>query len=73
MTSAARQLTKQVVAETPRAGFATCAYCGRPCFGFACSAHRDLPQLEHSLYTANNAPSRTPDTDARPGASTKGA
>lgn len=70
MTATARQLTKDVVVEQPRKLYATCGYCGGNCYGRTCQGHSDLPQLEHEIYTENNAPSRTSLPGARPGAST---
>lgn len=57
--SASRELVKVVVGEKPRAGFGgECAYCGARCFGYACGPHKDLPQLEHDVYSETNEPDR---------------
>lgn len=57
MTTAVRLLTKAVISEPQRdAGWLAerCVYCGRRCYGRACSAHRDLPQIENQLFTQSN-------------------
>lgn len=72
MTATARQLTKAVVSETQRSPYGTCAYCGARCFGFACRAHDDLPQLERSAYSQSNEPDRTHARDAQPDSQPEG-
>lgn len=51
MTATVRELAKELVVERPRAIYRECAYCGRHCVGFTCAPHRDLPQLEHDIYS----------------------
>jgi hypothetical protein len=31
-----------------------CDYCGTACYGTACDAHKDLPQLENELLSRTN-------------------
>lgn len=43
-----------LVAARRRSPFTRCEWCGWPCYGRSCSAHRDLTQLQH----ANQSPPR---------------
>lgn len=47
--SAPRVLTKTLIAERPKRVYGQCNYCGRPCLGRTCAAHRKLQQLEHDM------------------------
>lgn len=71
--TAPRDLVKPLVGEKPRRIYGFCAYCGAPCHGHTCRGHADLARIEHEHYLKSNATTRTPSTDARAVASTKGA
>jgi hypothetical protein len=42
----ARKLTRALVAQRERCAYGSCAYCGHPCLGRACTAHRPLLKLD---------------------------
>lgn len=40
------RLARTLVAQRDTAAYRRCPYCGTPCYGATCRAHRDLPALE---------------------------
>ena len=45
-------LLSDLIAAAKASPFRRCEWCGWPCYGRSCSAHRDLTQLQH----ANQSP-----------------
>lgn len=49
--AAIRELTRDIVTDLRAPEFSgECVYCGRPTYGRACHAHRDLIQIENQLF-----------------------
>lgn len=46
----ARETVAAIAAEREVRLYRECLYCGRPCRGLACSAHRDLLVLDPHTY-----------------------
>jgi hypothetical protein len=46
MTGYEKFLVRHMSAERRRQLFWFCVYCGRPCIGQVCPAHRDLPEVD---------------------------
>ncbi len=56
---------RELIGEHPKRLFRTCGYCGRPCVGPACAAHRDLLALDPHYQLKLNAQQRSvPNEDA---------
>ena len=49
------QLTKALVGERPKRVYRECHYCGRPCIGTTCAAHRKLLQLDPNFQMKGRA------------------
>jgi len=50
--SESRKIVAAIATETPARTYSRCEWCGSPCYGRSCQAHRDLNQLEREAYAA---------------------
>ena len=49
LSLSARQLTKAITTERPKRTYGQCHYCGRPCLGQTCAAHRKLVEMDPNM------------------------
>lgn len=42
---AEREVARMLIGERATASFRRCPWCGKPCYGRACVAHRDVEQI----------------------------